>query len=290
MYVRLFDVDIDPHLHQPIPVAPVQWPREMDTAIDPVPVVFITQHTLTVLHQPGIVKLATEISSFAHGLCASAGVEPKELQIDCDWTAGTKETYFRLLNEIRKQPWLKGKKLSCTIRMHQVKFIAGSGVPPVDRGLLMCYSMGNLKQPGMRNSILDVREAKEYLDNLKAYSLPLDIALPLYRWCVWFREEKFKGIMHDVTPDMVAGNKLFARKIGNVYACTADTIWKGYELHARDEIRTEEVSIDELMAISTYTSQQLNQKDINVLLFSCDSITLSKYSVDDLEKVFTVYQ
>jgi hypothetical protein len=61
-------------------------------------------------------------------------------------------------------------------------------------------------------------------------------------------------------------------------------------LKAKDVVRVESPSYDALMEIADYTSQQLLQPGINVLLFSCDSITLSKYSTHELEAVYNAYR
>ncbi len=289
MYTRLFDIDVDPATGKPIPIAPIQFPPSADT-FSFIPVVFITQKTLTVLNEKDIAPLAGKTAAFIASVCNSAGIKPTEIQIDCDWTAGSKDTYFLLLKALRQQPYFAGKVLSCTLRMHQVKYTGTSGIPPVDKAMLMCYSMGDMKKPGDRNSILNVELAKDYLHKINLYPLPLDIALPVFQWCVLFLDDKYRGILHDVTPDMVSGCRLFDKQTGDLYACKADTMWQGYPLKANDIIRAEQVSPDALMAAARYTSQQIARQDMNIVLFSCDSITLSKYSPDELEAVYNTYR
>ncbi len=290
MYIRLFDVDVDPATGHIIPIAPIQFPGKLADTFRVVPVIFITQQTLGALGRSPIVPLVEKISTLTESLCSCADIQPSEIQIDCDWTAGTKDVYFNLLNAIRQQPYFKGKTLSCTIRMHQVKYTLSSGVPPVDKGMLMCYSMGDLKKTGDRNSILDVDEAKEYLKRINAYSLPLDIALPVFQWCILFRGNKYRGILHDVAPDMVSSSKLFVHTAGSLYSCTMDTVWQGYQLKANDIIRVESASNSDLVQVARFTSQQVTNPDVNVAFFSCDSITLSKYSTDELEAVYNTYR
>ena len=290
MYLRLFDVDWEPANSQAIPIAPIQLPVKMDTTFRYIPVVFITQRTLAHLQKNQVIPLAENIDRLIKTLCEGAGINPQEVQIDCDWTSGNKEPYFSLLSALKQQGYIKGKTLSCTIRMHQVKYTTSSGIPPVDKGMLMCYSMGDMKKTGVRNSILDVNEAREYLKRINAYSLPLDIALPIFQWCILFRDGKFNGIMHDVAPADVSGNKLFTHTGDNIYSCKADTVWQGFSLKAKDELRVESPSYDAIMDIATFTSKQLTQPDVNVLLFSCDSITLSKYSTHELESVYNSYR
>jgi hypothetical protein len=290
MYIRLFDVDWEPQSRQPIPIAPIQLPPKTDTSFSFIPVVFITQRTLAHLQENGIVPLAQSIDRLAAAMCGSVDILPAEIQIDCDWTSANKELYFKLLNELKRQAFIKGKTLSCTIRMHQVKYTIGSGIPPADKGMLMCYSMGDMKKTGVRNSILDVDEAKDYLKRINAYPLPLDIALPVFQWCILFRDQKFVGIMHDVSPDAVVASKLFVHTNANIYSCKADTTWQGFSLKEKDELRVESPTYDALMDIASFTSKQIVRSDLNVLLFSCDSITLSKYSINELESVYNSYR
>ena len=290
IYVRLYDVDADQATGQPAPVAPVQMPEQMDSSFEFVPVVFITQKTLAVLKENTTGRLAKNINDLTSALCSGSHIRPSEIQIDCDWTAGSKGIYFRLLRELKTQEYFKGKTLSCTIRMHQAKYQVSSGIPPVDKGLLMCYSMGDIKKPGARNSILDVSKATDYLGTIGAYPLALDIALPLFQWCVLFRDGQFHGILHEVKPDGVRNSGLFDHKGNDLHTCKADTTWEGYSLKKGDIIRAESASYEALRQVAQFTTKQLPQSRLNVLLFSCDSITLSKYSNHELETVYNSYR
>lgn len=123
--------------------------------------------------------MAKKTAGLIRQLCQKFKIEPTEIQIDCDWTKETKETYFNLLKELQRPSFFRGKKVSCTIRLHQVKYLISSGTPPVNQGLLMVYNMGNLSKYGGQNSIFDLKEARDYRENLAQYPIPLDIALPL---------------------------------------------------------------------------------------------------------------
>src|SRR6185295_19004173 len=120
-----------------------------------------------------------------------------EIQIECDWNASTRESYFLLLRTIRAQLHA-GKILSGTIRLHQIKYRAQTGVPPLDRGVLMFYGMGDPASPGEKNSILDLDTARKYTAYLKNYPLFLDAALPVYQWGILFHEDHFRGIIRSL--------------------------------------------------------------------------------------------
>jgi hypothetical protein len=289
VYLRLFDVDEDRNLQKPIPVAPVTIPH-IEANFEYVPVVFITQQALVALPDSSLDDLALRICALSEHICKQAGIAPSELQIDCDWTSSNKEKYFSLLRAIKQLPFLQGKVLSATIRLNQVKYQTLNGIPPVDRGMVMVYGMGSIKNPGAHNSILDAREAKDYLKFIDRYPLPVDIALPIFEWCVLFREQQFVGILRDVSVDEVAASHLFHPHHNVLFTCLQDTMWQGYHLRANDEVRAEAPAKQGIQAIAEYTASLAKNKDINVVLFSCDSLTLSKYSANDLEKIYSSYQ
>ncbi len=289
IYIRLFDLEWNTTAQTVYPLAVLRMRPVADTTTQFVPVIFITQATLSHL-QHNTDNIAARISSLAEVVCSESGIRAAELQIDCDWTANTREAYFALLTALKKQPFLAGKELSCTIRMHQIKYTTSSGIPPVSHGVLMCYNMGNTRKYGDHNSILDVATARKYLGGTGTYPLHLNIALPLFSWSVLFREKRFVGILREVTPEMIAGNSAFLKASGNLYQCLRDTVWNGYTLLRNDMVRTESTTVRDLNELAGYTSGLLPNDSVDVIYFSCDSLTLSKYSLHDLETVFDHYR
>lgn len=290
IYLRCFDVDWDEGTKRPAPRAMVRIQSGLSTAFGYTPVVFITQKTMLNISDGQVPILAARIASLLEQICTENRIVASEVQIDCDWTARSRDTYFRLLRALKTQPFIRLKKISCTVRLHQVKYRNSSGVPPVDRALVMCYNVGNLKQPGAHNSILDVALAKNYLGALESYPLPVDIALPLFSWCLHFRDGKMMGILRSITPEAVAGNTLFSRQSDNLYLCRADISWQGYSLQAGDELRVESPSITALKELADFTAGKVRNDSLCVLFFHIDHLTLSKYSPNDLETVYRIYQ
>lgn len=288
MYIRLFDVDAAKnHIY---PVAPVRLPASPDPSYKYIPAIFITQRALLALTPANISSVAASISSMAAGICAGGNITPREIQIDCDWTSSTRTRYFELLRALKSTGFFKGKLLSCTIRMHQIKYTNSSGIPPVDKGLLMCYNMGNMKKPGNHNSILDRDVAERYLSGISAYPLRLDIALPVFSWSLQFHGQQFGRILRDVPKDLLEGNQLFRKRNERMYQCLADTLWMGYHLSRNDVIRVEDCDQQTLESVAAYTAKRVNNDSLNVIFFSCDSITLSKHSVNELETIYDRYR
>jgi len=290
MYLRLFDVDTDPRAADAYPVGLVRINEQPDSTMQYVPVIFVTQRTLHKLSAQRMTTLAQKIVRLTEVTCNDAGIKPREIQIDCDWTVSTREKYFKLLTELRKEPYLADKLLSCTIRLHQVKYTTSSGIPPVDRGAVMCYNVGNLKKPGTQNSILEAELAEKYLSHMDSYPLPLDIALPLFSWSLLFRGGQFEGILRDVDIADLRQSNLFRKTGDGRWACKQDTTWRGQQFLRDDIIRYEASEQTDLMAVARHTSQHVHNDSLRIIFFSCDSITLSKHSVHDLEKVLDCYR
>ncbi|MGC4101616.1 hypothetical protein [Ferruginibacter sp.] len=284
LYIKFFDVGWDPATHAAIPIAKLQSTGyKLAAGIEVIPTVFITNECIQQIDSAQVEGVAAKIVLLTEQLVAAnqfATIE--ELQIDCDWTAGTRDKYFLLLSHIKKlKPALK---LSATIRLHQVKFIAKTGVPPVDQGLLMCYNMGNLKNIATKNSIIETAELKKYIGNLAAYPLPLDVALPLFSWKVLFRNNIYTGLIQDL-PDTVLNNAFTIRK-DNRFEILKDTLLQGYDLKKGDLIRNEASDYKEIIAAAAAINDQLKNTRLKVSLYHLDSVILNKYSLHELEAIY----
>lgn len=206
-YIRIMDVDWSERLHMPVPVSPLDnsnIPPVM-TGMHYTPVVFITNRTFEKISESWCDSLAGKLAAYLDGVMVQPDRKQAdttagrhfivdEIQIDCDWTPSTKARYFHFLTLFKAR--FPDKKLSATIRLYPYKYPQKMGVPPVDKGLLMCYNLGRIDKADTRNSILDPEELKLYLGN-KKYELPLDIALPVFGWYAWFRGSSFKGIIYE---------------------------------------------------------------------------------------------
>lgn len=181
----------------------------------------------------------------------------KEIQIDCDWTAKTKEKYFRFLHSLKQQ--LPGKKVSVTVRLYPYKYPGKIGVPPVDKAVLMCYNMGHINEPQTTNSVFDINELKQYLD-AKDYPLPLDIALPIFGWYAWFHGPQFKGIIYDA-PELAA-QPLLKKQDGNNYLVTADTVVQNRYLREGDVLRKEYPDSTQLLQAAKLITGKVDYNDI----------------------------
>lgn len=286
VYTKFFDVDWNYDESKCFPLAQINFRDKPDTSLNIIPCVFITNRSIANIDSANIPGLADNISNLLDGIIVRNGFKKiNELQIDCDWTEKTKGKYFLLLTELKKKDLFQNKLLSATIRLFQLKFINRCGIPPVDKGLLMAYNMGNLKNASSENSILDHNVLEDFAAHLSGYPLKLDIALPLFGWYVWFdNKQQYKGLIHDFSippPEFFPVEKNANRYI---FKSTFDSL--GYSFQTGDVLRKEESKADEILKAAKTLSAYLKKDTLTLCCFHLDSITLKKYSANELEEIF----
>ena len=163
--------------------------------------------------------------------------DAKEVQFDCDWTQSTKDKYFQLLAKMKKHY----RKITATIRLHQLKYPQKTGIPPVNSGVLMFYNMSDFLDPKTKNYVLDLEEAKKYLKNLKPYPLKLDLALPLYSMATILRYGRVAGVIDDIKQKDL--DKNFVHIKDNRYKVIKTHYFKGKLLYEGDILRVDEVNL-----------------------------------------------
>lgn len=178
LYTRFFDIEKVNGKFQPVAVITKDQTFKTDKEI--VPVVFIKNEVFYDITSDEINFLAENVSSLIKKKQTEFGFKiSKKIQIDCDWTAGTRKEYFEFLKRLKD---FSRKELSCTLRLHQVKNSKLSGIPPVEKVFLMCYATSSPLENSTRNSILDLPTLKNYLKNVDLYPLDITVALPIYSW------------------------------------------------------------------------------------------------------------
>lgn len=285
LYIRLFDLDTITRSDKHIDIIPISkiTNSENSTSRNIVPVVYMTREAI--LYASDTDSMAARIARLVQQMTKEYQWHFDEIQWDCDWTPKTKQLYFDLLKKLRYQPIFSNKKFSATIRLHQIKHRSMAGIPPVDKGLLMCYNMGNLKEYGHRNSIFEAEIAADYLKHLSTYPLNLDIALPLFQWTVWFRDQRFKGLIRDVNEQSVVNNPNFIQAKEHLYSCQSDTAWLDYHFQKGDELRFESVSIDQLMKFSNDLRGRTHHDSMTILFFHLSPDILKNYPAYELQKI-----
>ncbi len=280
-YIRFFDVDWDELTFEVAPKGVIRFAERPHTPI--IPVVFITNESLQHIDSAKTGWLAGKIAGLVRDILMRDSLPaPVELQIDCDWSASTRGRYFSVLQQLKKA--FPGITLSATIRLYQTRYKNKAGIPPADRGLLMCYNMGNLKNPQSVNSIIEVAELKKYIGNLQDYPLPLDLGLPVFGWKVWFRDSQYRGITTEL-PDSCLYTSAFAQ-YRNQFTALRDTVLAGYSLLKGDVLRLENSEAPAVLEAAKLIGTKLQNTRCRVSLYHLDSLLLTKYAVHELESWF----
>ncbi len=320
LYMRFFDVDWSEQEKAPVPVSPINFYysyNSPDTSAEIVPVVFITNETFRHLDEEQSRVLARnvhkKVMNKLNGLFENiAGYDYtwweqnpytiksknfneqakhdssyrvnlqriREVQFDCDWTKKTRAQYFAFLDESKKI--FHEKLISSTIRLYQYKYPEEAGIPPVKRGMLMCYNAGDIRSTETNNSIFDKKEIMSYLD-AKEYPVPLDYALPVFEWAVLYQQGKLKNILSTSMLHEEYKRHLAATDTKtNIAVVQEDFVYgdtdNGLYIRQGDEIRFEQPDLDDVEELASWLSEHRNNKEAIVSLYHLNEYDLQKHS------------
>ena len=279
IYLRIFDLKFDEKNSSIL--IPKVYSGFND--INTIPVVYIENKILSNFNIDTIYNLIQQNikSALEKKIINSAN----NLQIDCDWTLTTKEPYFQLLNALSKG--IKG--LSATIRLHQIKYAQTTGIPPVEKGVVMIYNLESPADVNMKNSIFSYDKAMHYLDGyLDKYPLKISIALPAFSWGVHYHHGKIKSLMSDFNPNEIDNMNMSKNKDG-YYKSKKAHFYNTHRISNRDEIRYEYPKIEELNKMMTFLLHNIKQDSTEIIFFSLNSNFLTNNKIN-YEKIISNYK
>lgn len=274
LYIRYFDIGLQNK--EAIPVAPIVF-KEKPTGYKVVPVVYIKNEVFLQNNQAD--SLAVNVYNYIQQINKSADILVDEIQFDCDWSLKSKQNYFEFIEAFKKLH----PNLSATIRLHQVKHPEKTGVPSVQTGVLMYYNMGVISA-GEDNSIYSQKTAKNYINSLQNYKLPLNIALPIFSWGVHVRNNQVTNLIGglrvtDLTEDH------FEKINENRFKVVKDVVFKGRYLAKDDEIKIEAVSADQLKEMMRDIKKNSKQKPNEIIFYDLNEKNLKAYEKEDFKTV-----
>lgn len=279
VYLRFFDVVWENGRTQPIAVlSPVKENPLMEDSVKIVPVVFITNEVFAATHK--MEDLAESVAKQIQGMAAYNKVLGKcdeEIQVDCDWTRGTKEKYFAFLRALKK---ISGAKISCTIRLHQIKDADEMGIPPAEKGYLMCYATSDPTDGQNSNSILDIDLLKNYTKSLNKYPLPLDYALPLFSWGIVTNHLGKVRLINGVSRDDLESAQ-FTHLEGNKYKALEACFLNGFYVSKGFTIELEEISPSLLREAKQYLDKKIGHS-YTIVYYHLSNGYLNRYTSEDL--------
>ncbi|AGR77819.1 hypothetical protein A7H1H_1536 [Aliarcobacter butzleri 7h1h] len=260
LYIKVLDVNFSTKLE-------LLKTNIKETPKNFIPVIYITNETMKNVDYSLVSKAILETLK---------NYKFDEIQIDCDWSLSTRSNYFNLLEDLKEK---LNKKISATIRLHQIKYYTKTGIPPVDYGVLMYYNMSNIGDFNTKNSILDNEIAKKYHYNFDTYPLKLKLALPLYSQAIQFREEKAISLFEGVEEKDF--NNDFEKLENNRYKVLNSHYFKGRYIYKDDIFRLEnsneqdiKIALKDFLDLSKnrydevifYTLKYKNKYDLNNLI------------------------
>lgn len=271
LYVRMFDVGIEDNWDsgsgEVVPLGTTVFKCPVPEGCHVIPTVYITLDALKAYkgREPELADLIVE-RVYAMASWNDLG-EIKEIQYDCDWTAGTRPLFERLCEHTRKQIAGKGAILSGTIRLHQIE----EAYYPFDKGVVMIYNTGSLKDASATNSILHYDDVSKYLSVEKRINKFLkarnencpviEIAYPTYSW----------GVVYDYF------EKTFKRLVSSK---------DEYEGHWSEYVRWETSEITEIIKVKGLVDKTIGRAGHGNVIYHLDSDNLTKYNYDEIENIY----
>jgi len=211
-----------------------------------------------------------------------------DILIDCDWTIETKDNYFYFLSRLKKQ--FPQYSISATIRLWQFKNRKLAGIPPADRGLLMCYNTSNPTEYNSENAIASLNQIQQYYTN-KTYPIKLDVALPLFSWGVIYRNQKFKGLLSDVNiKDFIADTITYQQIKPTIFKYKNDMVIGNQYIRYGDEIKIESLTYKELEEITKSINENIKlTNDCRITFFSWDTTEINKHGIDKIKNLYQLF-
>jgi hypothetical protein len=276
LFVRFFDVDLDPASARPVPVAELECRGGVPAGVRVVPVVFLAERVFRSACDP--LRLAAQVAARIAALGTRCGfARPTEVQVDCDWTESSRGRFFAFLASL-KQKLPAGAVLSATLRLHQVKFREREGVPPVARGTLMLYNMGDVESPAAGNSIIDAGVFRVYANGLGDYPLPFDLALPIYRWGLVYRLDRLARIVNDLGAGEVAAAGGAFQALGqDRYLCRRGAHLGGTAFFAGDLLRLEAAAYPVVSECLRLARRELKGRPVGLVFYHLDPGSLARF-------------
>lgn len=258
LYIRLFDIaaeynTIEQYM-EAVPIATTRFDSAVPYNVEVIPVTYITVEALRQM-EGSEQSYANIIIERIEAMASYNELgEIKEIQYDCDWTESTRHIFFELCEHTRLMLHERGMKLSVTVRLHQMREEA----PSADRGVLMLYNTGNLRNPDTRNSILDISDIEPYLKN-RNYPFPLDYAYPTFGWGVVFNKGRFSHLVTD-------------------YDCAT--------LGDDETMRVERATTEEISEVKCRVTKAFGKPYQSNIIYHLDSTQLNNYTDDEIDEIF----
>lgn len=283
LYIRYFDIDLSPKTQKPFPRTPIRFEdKAFDFEI--IPVVYI-KNKVMLDKKLDVMDLAEKTNNFIQQINSKNNIAVHEIQIDCDWTLESKDNYLKFIEVFKK---VSNKKLSATIRLHQIKYFKKTKIPNVDRGVLMYYNMGRIA-PDSLNSIYDRNIANRYLSSFKNYPLSIDIALPVYSWGIHMRDGKIIGLRNKIDVNNLKNSSSFVLTKKNWFTVKNSSFTGGVFYKENDQLKIETISRNDLLEMADDIEENTTQNPKEIVFYDLDEFNLKNYEENIFKEVIDCF-
>lgn len=283
LYIKYFDVVKEDGITKPAAVIAFNshLPKQRI-----VPVVFIKNIVFSETDSVQIENLARKSISLIEQINFSNSISVDEVQWDCDWTEKTKGNYFCFLRRIKT---IFKNRISATIRLHQIKYKSITGIPPVDKGVLMYYNMSEVTS-GSKNSIYDKNTANKYLNALRTYPLQIDIALPVFTWGIHSRNGEVVSLLNKMNETNFTNDSNFISLEATNFSVKHPCFKSGYYFQENDKIKIEYIKKEELVQMAEDIKSNLSTWPAEIIFYDLDSLNLNRYDKSIFKEVLDRFQ
>lgn len=282
LYTRFFDISWDERTHRAFPNAIINFTQPTD-GLHIIPVIFITNKVFENIKNSAVDSLAINSNGLVSRIAEKNKISYQNIQIDCDWTISTRQKYFNFLKAFKKA---SRRRLEATIRLHQIKYKERTGIPPVDKGILMFYNMGKLNASLQQaNSIYNEADAEKYVPYITQYPLYLDVALPLFSWAVHIRDGKVIQLYNNIGKKQLSNTVNF-NQAGNAYQSKKSSFLNGIYIKENDIFKLEQTDVEALKKAARQLSPYLPpEKNRTIIYYELGNLNQSEFKAQTIKEV-----
>lgn len=278
LYIRYFDIALKGN--DVIPVMPVLFKDSIRVTQKIIPVVYVKNEVM-LSPNTNVKELTEKTLRLIEQINHLNDIEINEIQLDCDWSLKSKERFLAFVEEMKKQSQLK---ISTTIRLHQIKYAAKTGIPDVDYGVLMYYNMGQIASDSL-NSIYDKSIANTYIQSLRHYPKELKVALPIYSWIIQSRDGKIVRLISRVRKEDVSRQNHVEPLDENRFIVTSSTEMFGQFFIKNDQIKIESISEDALLEMAKDLKNNSPHPIEEIILYDLEEKNIQAYEKNFFKKM-----
>ena len=288
IYVRVFDLAWKDAALATLGPVTLGAGAQVPAGVEIVPVVYLKAEVFAHLTAAQLPEVARDVWSHVQDRANVLGTSVHELQVDCDWTDTTRDGFFGFVRALKAVAHVP---MSSTIRLHQVKYRERTGVPPVERGMLMFYNMGTFSADPDARMIFDAASAAKYLARMDDYPLPLDLALPIWSWTVHTRDGLVVGLLQSTDPAELPALDFVRADGAAQFVVTRDAFLHGELLREGDVLKIEVTGPTEAEAAAAMIAPHLAATPAagpprTISLFDLSERNLTRHDTQHLDDIF----